>query len=500
MTVQEIVSEIFEKDFILDEVFLTYLKSKKLTEEQANKIITIIQEASEENFQEKIKKYLDVRTEQQLPSENKVEVVWNYTKKPQRREIQDFVKLMNHRFQALKNMLLQRQELDNATSIARIQKMNKGDAVATIGIVLEKNFTKNENYIFKIEDLTGVISVLITRKNTELYEIARDIQLDEVIGLVGSLGDGIVFANTLLFPDVPTNKELKKAPEEELAIFTSDVHFCSKHFLEEEFEKFLKWLNQEVGNEKQRALAAKVKYFFIVGDLIEGVGIFPNQENEITIKNDKEQFNKAAEYLKRIPEHITIVIAPGNHDPGRIADPQLPLSKKYAQALYDLPNVVMVSSPSVVNIGKTTGFAGFNILVYHGYSMTYFGDRVPSILKQGGIMRPDLIMKYLLQRRHLSPSIGSSLYVPDPDEDPLVINTIPDIFVTGHVHAATYAQYRNVVMMNCSCWEDHTPNTIKLGFNIQPAKILVFNLKTAKTNIINFFPEEKEKVVNKRVA
>ena len=47
----------------------------------------------------------------------------------------------------------------------------------------------------------------------------------------------------------------------------------------------------------------------------------------------------------------------------------------------------------------------------------------------GGYHRADLIMKFLLKRRHLAPSFKSTPYHPSHKEDPLLIKKIPDFFV-----------------------------------------------------------------------
>ena len=109
--------------------------------------------------------------------------------------------------------------------------------------------------------------------------------LDEVIGISGSLGNKIIFSNVVLYPDIPTTIEMKKAPDEAYAVFLSDIHFGSKDFLHEEFDKFTKWISGEVGSEKQKETAKKVKYVFIVGDMVDGIGIYPGQDEELTIKS-----------------------------------------------------------------------------------------------------------------------------------------------------------------------------------------------------------------------
>jgi hypothetical protein len=100
-------------------------------------------------------------------------------------------------------------------------------------------------------------------------------------------------------------------------------------------------------------------------------------------------------------------------------------------------------------------------------------------------------MKYLLQRRHLAPTHKSNLYIPDPKKDPLVIDKIPDFFITGHIHRVSLSNYKNITMVNCSCWTDITEDSEKRGLQPQPAKVPIINLKTREVKIINFAKPDK---------
>jgi len=58
---------------------------------------------------------------------------------------------------------------------------------------------------------------------SQLKLSAKDIVYDEIIGITGVNGDNIVFANNIIWPDVPTSKELKKSDDEKFALFLSDL-------------------------------------------------------------------------------------------------------------------------------------------------------------------------------------------------------------------------------------------------------------------------------------
>jgi len=353
-------------------------------------------------------------------------------------------------------------------------------------MVTDKQFTKNNNIILTLEDNTNQIRALVNKNRPELYSEAKSIVLDEVIGVVGVNAEDFVFVNNILWPETPLSKELKKCPRKEYALFLSDFHIGSDHFLEEEFNKFLQWINCETGSEEQKEVASKVKYIFIVGDLIDGVGVYPEQDKELIIKDIYQQYEECANLLKKVPYNIKLVICPGNHDAMRIAEPQPELYRDFAKPLYELPNVIMVSNPGMVNIGATDDFPGFDVLLYHGYSFDYYVANVDSIRNQGGYDRADLIMKFLLQRRHLAPTHTSTLYLPDTSQDPLVITKIPDFFVTGHIHKTSVSNYRNVTLICGSCWQSKTPFQEKVGHHPEPCRVPIVDLQTREVKILKF--------------
>ncbi len=468
-------------------------EEKQLKNEAEEKISQIISKTETNPEKDKEKETFKERDQSEIPGQGTVRIIQSYEEEPKKRDVQDFVKFFKTRFNALSKILQNRKELSSIASIRRLkQRQERGD-VAIIGMVKDKQTFKSGTIMLQLEDNTDTIKVMIKNTSKEAYETAKDTVLDEVIGVTGLGTEDVVIAKNIYLPDIPLFKELKKSPDEAYALFMSDFHFGSKVFIIEAFEKFLKWIRAEQGTEEQKAIAKKVKYLFLIGDLVEGVGIYPNQENDLNIQDIYEQYTEFAEFLKKVPQHIKIIICPGNHDAMRIAEPQPPLYKDFAEAVWKLPNVIMVSNPATVNIHSSEGFPGFDVLLYHGFSYVYYSDQVESIRSKGGQQRPDLIMKFLLQRRHLAPTHKSNLYLPDPKRDPLVIEKIPDIFASGHIHRVSAANYRNVTMLNCSCWLETTEYQEKVGLKPQPGRAVLVNLQTRKVKILKFYNDPKEK-------
>ncbi len=427
--------------------------------------------------------------------ENKLIITQTYNNPPKKRTYQDFVNVFNNRYNNIASILRTRRELEGTTTISRLKDM-PNERVSMIGMIQDKNYTKNQAIILALEDPTGIVTVIIRKddNNKELYDTANDLVLDEVIGVTGKTSGNAVFADNIIFPDIPLNKELKKGPKEEYLVCLGDTHFGTNVFMEKEFRKFIDWINCRAGSEEQKNVARKVKYLVLTGDIVEGVGVYPSQEEDLEIKDITEQYEEAAKWIKQIPSHIKIIITTGNHDAGRLSEPQEPPPREFSQALWDIPNVTMISNPGYVNIGKTKDFPGFDLLLYHGGSLIYYADNIPSIRSAGGQKRSDLIMKFLLQRRHLAPTHGSTLYLPDAEKDYLLIDLVPDFFITGHIHRSSVSDYRGVSMINASCWTETTDDQVKRGLEPLPARVTLINLKTRQPKIMNYLTKEaKEK-------
>jgi DNA polymerase II small subunit len=439
----------------------------------------------EDNENKEILNSLD-NEESQININNSVNIVISYENKPYKYTLKDFTNIFKSRYRFLEGILRNRSELQGILPINRILDKKDKEKVAIIGLVQEIGTTKNGHLIITLEDTTGKIKILISKNNKELFSEAKDLVFDEIVGISGVAGDKIIFAENIIWPDIPRNNDFKKSEIEEHAIFLSDIHVGSNVFLKKEFERFLEWLKGDKGNDKQKELAKKVKYIFIAGDLVDGIGIYPTQEEELDITNITDQYEEFTRYLQQIPEDKQIIICPGNHDMIHLAEPQPAFYEEYAPTLFKIPNVTLVTNPAIVNVGKTETFSGFDVLMYHGYSFDFYVSNVESIRNSGGYHRADLIMKFLLKRRHLAPSFSSTPYFPGHNEDPLLIKKIPDFFLTGHIHYSKVANYKGVTMISGSCWQGKTSFQEKLGHEPEPARVPVVNLKTREIKILKF--------------
>ena len=399
---------------------------------------------------------------------------------------EDFTIHFRNRYLGLKKVLQERRELENLISINRIN--GKRQTLSIIGIVFDKRTTKNKNIILEIEDLTGKINVLINKDKKEVYNKAKNVLQDDVIAIKGFGDKEILFANDIYYPDSMLT-EINHLEKDENAAFISDIHVGSSLFLEKNFLKFIDWINGNLGDEKQKEEAKKIRYLFIVGDTVDGVGVYPGQEELLLIKDIKEQYRRLAEYLKKIRKDITIILLPGQHDAVRIAEPQPFLGKNYAEPLYELENLVLVSNPSLVEI--TDEKKRLKILLYHGASMSSFVNEIEELRLSKAHDNPSKVVKELLKRRHLATLHSSVIYIPNEKYDPMMIREIPDIIVTADFHRSDSDFYNNIQIICCSCWQSITPFEEKVGNNPDFCRVPVLNLKTRKLKFLDFLEENE---------
>ena len=462
----------------INELFLNIPKENKKSFEKLKIKLGLSIEISKEVSVEK-------HSNDNLEKESIVKIESHNFEAGKKLTVKDFVASFKKRFIEMKDLLQSNPSLNNLTSINKISGNRQG--ISIIGIISSKRITKNKNLMLEVEDLTGKIKVIINQNNSKLFEKAEDICLDSVIGFKGSGNSEIFFVKDFVFPEAMiVNK--KKAPIEEFALFIGDLHYGSKKFLEKSFLKFIDYLNGKIPNTPE---VKKIKYLFLVGDLITGVGNYPNQERDLKIKDLEEQFSGVANLLGKIRKDIKIIISPGNHDCVRLMEPQPTLDEKYAWKLYNMKNVFLTENPCYVNIASKGNFPGFEVLTYHGFSFPFYANNVPKLIKKNAMNSPEEIMKFLLMQRHLAPTHKSNQYFPS-ELNSLFIRKVPDIFVAAHTHKGGITTYNNILVISVSCWEAMTTYQEKFGNKPDHCKVPILNLKTRQIKILDFEEKNEE--------
>lgn len=390
--------------------------------------------------------------------------------------IEDYLKYFQDRFRRIEGLLRKRIDVKNISSIEDAINARANTKFNVIGMLSRKS-EANKNIFLTIEDMKSSATVLIPKNAPkELCEKTNSLLIDQVICLsvVKSRSD-LLIAKECIIPDIP-HKSQNKASVPVNAVLTSDIHIGSIEFKEKAFNRFILWLNGKYGNRKMRELAGNVKYVLIAGDIVDGVGVYPNQIKELTVKEIYQQYELAAEFIKKIPEYIEVVFIPGNHDAPRKALPQPPISKTLLEPLEETRKIYSLGNPSVLSLH------GVEVLIHHGRSLEDVISTIPGIDHE----HPEKAMTLLLQNRHIAPIYGGKTPLSPEKRDSLVIDRVPDIYHSGHIHKLSYNTYRGVSVINSGCWQGQTEYMRRHGFFPTPGKIPVVNLQTSEVATLSF--------------
>jgi len=384
--------------------------------------------------------------------------------------VESRVRYFRSRFERLERILRSRPDFSSATPVKEITGGDSRGLYKTIVMV-----TKKENRRLVAEDLSGSATLVFPKRaSPDLEEKLSYLTVDMVVGLEVRKFQGVLVINDVLLPDVPDTPAVK-ARVPIVSVLISDLHVGSNFFLEKELASFIEWLSGTKGTASSREIAGSVKYVIVAGDVADGVFVYPRQESELKIVSLEEQYGKAAEMLSKVPDHVHIIIGPGNHDIVRDAAPQPPIPDELLEELAsERGNVTLVGSPAQVSLHRV------KFLVYHGQSLEDVAASIPSV----EYSRPHDGMRLLLRARHVAPVYGGNTQICAEGEDDLVISNKPDVFHAGHVHVAGISSYRGTQIVNSGTWQDTTPYQANLGIRATPATFGVHFMKEGKSTLL----------------
>ncbi|MDD5419216.1 MAG: DNA-directed DNA polymerase II small subunit [Methanomicrobiaceae archaeon] len=378
---------------------------------------------------------------------------------------EDAAQYFRDRYNQLSSIIRNRITAMPIEALARSPHRYRDAECTIIGIVMEVRATAKGHRLVEIEDTTATINVLFNKSREAMFADAESILPDEVIGVKGKLsGDGnLFFAEQLYRPDIPIKHAPFRSDRPGKAVFISDVHVGSDTFLEDEWHRFADWLQD-----------ANAAYLLIAGDLVDGIGIYPGQEHELVIRNIYKQYDVFGEMLASLPSRLRIIAAPGNHDVVRGAEPQPALPAEFTSRFPN--NCTLVENPCLLNL------QGVRVLMYHGRSI----DDMIGLIPGSSYDRPGEIMEQMLKRRHLAPSYGLRTPIAAAKQDRLVIDPIPEILHTGHVHICGITKYRGVLGINTGTWQSQTAFQKQMNVNPTPARAIIVDLETLAPEVKDF--------------
>lgn len=378
--------------------------------------------------------------------------------------------LFHSRFRALSRMLRGRPELPNLRPITALRPTD--GTASLIGLVREVRTTpKQHHLILTLDDETGSAEVLVPKDSPA----ARTTFLsDEVVGLRLQFArepGKIPRAVAVERPDIPASRTVGRASRPRRAIFLSDLHIGSRSFLAESWGHLVDFLR---GRGPHAEVAAAIDHVVVAGDLVDGIGVYPQQERDLAIADVVEQYAELGRRLAELPERMTIVVVPGNHDAVCPAEPQ-PALPEALRAGFPA-NVHSLANPS------TFALNGVVVEAYHGRS---FDDLIPAI-PGASYARPTDVMKRMLAMRHLAPIYGDRTPLAPLPRDGLVVDPAPDILVTGHVHTFGADRYRGVLLLNASTWQSETEYQRMRNISPVPARAAIVDLSNLDLLTLDF--------------
>ena len=235
--------------------------------------------------------------------------------------------------------------------------------------------------------------------------------LDEVIGLVCEAGgDGIVVSN-IIWPDIPLKRDVTQAKEDVFCLFISDLHMDSEKFNHESYKKFLSWLNQ---------VKYDNFYIFVLGGV-------------------SSKISDMKDFFSKLPEKSERIFLRGEDDP-------------------EFSDMLNITDPSLIKIDNIT------LLLSHGGFLEKYSKIWPNL-------QPEKIMLNLLKKRHIDPVFDSCTKI--FDQDYFVLDTVPDIFASGHLHSPGILNYKSTTIISNG------------SFLTQPI-FWIINLRTRETFKLDF--------------
>ena len=382
--------------------------------------------------------------------------------------------LFASRFAKLKQIMFDRPESKKVREIASVKSITKTDDELFVwGLVSDRKSDRNITKI-TLEDPTGSMEIVVFEG--DLKDMADTLLMDQfaMFRIIPAKNGGF-FAKEILLPDIPEHTT-NRSKTETYAVFLSDLHVGSEYFMEQELKDLIEWISSA------DPIARKIRFVVIGGDLIEGVGVFPNQEKTLNQFTTEDQLKKSFEVLDKIPKHIKVFLISGNHDAGRKALPQPAIPKMYNSELWDRENFFMLGNPSMVSLN------GVKVLMYHGQSIDDVVRTTPGVSYD----KPAAVMRHFLKARHLSPIYGSRTPIAPETEDMMVIDDIPDIFHSGHVHFVGLDMYKGVLIVNSGAWQRQTDFQESVGITPTPGMAILVNLQTMKVFQKDFRVQESD--------
>ena len=172
-----------------------------------------------------------------------------------------------------------------------LNNSSNAETILLAGLLMSRRQQKNMVEV-TIDDMSGALSAVAT--TDDLRNQISMLVLDQMVMLEiesKKRGRQDFLIRSVISPEIPEHIP-NKSRSESYVLLTSDLHIGSKYFMEAEFLRFIEWLSSDDD------IGSKVKFLCIAGDIIDGVGIYPNQDKELKEIDASKQLMYAMTIIK----------------------------------------------------------------------------------------------------------------------------------------------------------------------------------------------------------
>src|SRR5574341_1188551 len=232
----------------------------------------VVREKAKQNLflinQNDLRMFVDTEIDETLANDHVI--LSDPTKKITSAEgIDGFGALFVNRYSKLLKIIMQRSQAKKLTQIETVKAGKPKEDVFVSGLLMDRKIERDVTKLV-VDDPTGSIETLVFNKDLQL--VANSLLIDQFVMQSVTTGkNGGFIAKELVVPDVPDHIT-NRSKTETYAVLISDLHVGSKYFMEKEFTEFVAWLSSP------DPVAKKIRFVLVCGDVIDGVGIFPNQD------------------------------------------------------------------------------------------------------------------------------------------------------------------------------------------------------------------------------
>jgi len=440
-----------DKPVVTEEMVKKYMKG----EENSQSVVKTIEK---ENQDKKVTQKMDTHQVESILPHKEITIIVDLDipyKTHQEPKINAFRELFIDRYQQLSAILrknLPTNETIMSHYLQETDALDKREGVL-IGMIHDTQVLHTNRFVIQLEKpSSGRPIKCVIVQDSQLFPDYRNVLRDSVIGVSGVLpkkfqqGQITAFWGKEIYrPSFKEHKANLNEKQDSKILCLADIHYGSEKFARTLLSRLVAFLNEEITSSEIQFSPREIDTIIIAGDLVEGTS--QNTEKQLT-DSYEAQYSQLAKILARIPKRIKIITIPGEHDASQLAIPQPAINRKIGKAMYKLSNVQNHGNPLRLTIN------GMKFLVFHGQGSDKIFQNLFKIKEQN----PVIGFTQLLEYRHLSPEYGSFTSIAPYSKDYLVINDIPDVLITGHLHLANFGIYKGVRIVSCGSFEHPDSN------------------------------------------